>query len=762
MPTHTHATRLLILIPLSVGGACDRQPASSEPVEPALPSQERPTPPRGGGEPLTAQVLERALDGQASDEEAERFLEGLRQRAPNAGPWHEDLFVATSPDGFTIDLSQARRIATAAAVPGVVRAPDGRLRLLFVDGDLGRAESVLRQHDPWMRDHGLIGFGAIDQLVSEDEGQTWQREPAFKVTGQVRGMVVDPEVHLLPDGRWRLYEIGTPIPDLLKPDSWADGVDHQVFSATSTDLVSWTMEGLVVTGPNADPAVFCDGQDCVMVSTGLDISRSTDGGRTFTFLGDFRVPGFAPAFLELPDRRVRLFYNSKDRGGPLRSMISADRGRTWEHEPGDRVPAYQLEAPAFLARPEGGWWVFYHYWQEGFSGDSWDAGYLATGLAQELGGSGPDGDGPGGRGEPPPDGAHSAADPAGSLERLVLGTALDADRAWASHHLELRSNGDGPWSTDIVLARSSDPLRFEAAPAAVVERAGQPELVRAPGGELLLFCVSGAIEEAASSLAAGWGWEGMLGMPGYGVLQLYASRDGGATWSRDRALTIDGLEPGMVRDPAVVALPAGGFRLYLVHLTIPELVERDAFDPSNRYRVITATSTDLRHWRLEGEAAQGPAAGPTVHCARDGACRLVYFGMEGGLSSDGGLSFALTGPGPDKGFGPELVALPGQRLRLYYNGVAEGAPLLSQLSDDGGATWAPEPGQRAAPGLAAPSVIPTPEGGWLMAAQRPRAERTEQGGPSRDGPGGPPREGSRGSGPSRDGSGGAPPPPPSK
>lgn len=279
-----------------------------------------------------------------------------------------------------------------------------------------------------------------------------------------------------------------------------------------------------------------------------------------------------------------------------------------------------------------------------------------------------------------------------------------------------------------MLGHSAHGLRFEAAPVPAVERAGQPELVRGSGGELLLFCISGALEDGQSSLAAGWGWEGMLGMPGYGVLQLYVSRDGGATWTRDRGLTLEGLEPGMVRDPEVVSLPDGSFRLYLIHLDIGELLERDSQDVGKPHRLITATSTDLRHWRVEGEAVRGPSADATVLCT-GAACRMLCLGLDGGTSTDGGRTFTLDGAGPDKGFGPELTALPDGRLRLFYNGRAEGAPLLSQISADGGVSWAREPGTRAAMGLSAVSVLPTPGGAWLMAAQRTRADRPEQGGP---------------------------------
>jgi hypothetical protein len=331
--------------------------------------------------PELATTLGRVLDRTATDEDLAAWEALLQSRGPNAGPHHEDIFRGVSPDGFEIDLSGAVRLREHAAVPDAVRGPDGAVRLFFVEGDFARGRAVARDRSPFLASHGLVGYGAIDQLVSRD-GLAFQTELAFGVKDLVQGMVVDPVVHRLPDGRWRLYYIGLSVEQLTARDAWADGRDHHVYSAMSTDLLRFDQEGLVVDGPNADPAVWCDDGAgatdpgwCLMVSTGLDRSTSTDGGRTFSFHGEMGVPGFAPAFLELPDGRLRLFYNAKESGGPLRSMVSEDRGRSWRPEPGDRVAAYTLEAPSFLARPEGGWWVYYHYWRDGLSGDSWVNGY---------------------------------------------------------------------------------------------------------------------------------------------------------------------------------------------------------------------------------------------------------------------------------------------------------------------------------------------------------------------------------------------------
>jgi hypothetical protein len=281
--------------------------------------------------------------------------------------------VAVSPDGLEIDPSTSRLIRKSAAVAEAVRGDDGKVYLLFGEGDIDRGRQIVRGGDEWFRRHGLIGYGALALLVSED-GLHFEEATDFGVDGLVRGMVVDPEILRLPDGGWRLYYIGVPIPELLGPEAWKDGTPHSLFFAESADLVHWRQIGEAVRGPFADPTVWCrtDGA-CDLFSTGLDRGRSTDGGRSFTFDGPHGVPGFAPELLPLGPDAARLYYNSKERGGPLRSLITRDAGQSWHFER-NLVEPYRVEAVSMLPRPEGGFLVYYHYWKEGYSGDSWDEG----------------------------------------------------------------------------------------------------------------------------------------------------------------------------------------------------------------------------------------------------------------------------------------------------------------------------------------------------------------------------------------------------
>jgi len=379
-----------ILFGLALFAACSGESSTSEaPPKPV---------------PYDGALFRRIFEGTGTDEDLRRWEQILEQRAPHAGPQHEDLFRAWTPDGLDFRLEDAVRLREHAAVPDVVRGPDGKVRLVYVEGDLARGRAIYRDRSVWPRYHGLIGFGAIDALVSED-GVSFTQELRFVVEGITPGMAVDPVVTPRTEGGWRLYYVGVGIDHLVQDGAWADGADHVVYSATSTDLLRWMHEGTAVVGPNADPAVWCDGAWCLMVSTGLDRSVLTDGGKRFEFQGSFGADGFAPAFLELPDGRLRLYYNAKEQGGPLRSMISTDRGRTWTSEPGDRVAPYLLEAPSFLPREEGGWWVYYHYWRDGLSGDSWREGFAFNPDAPRRG--------PGGKPVPPPPGSGRGPTPGG-------------------------------------------------------------------------------------------------------------------------------------------------------------------------------------------------------------------------------------------------------------------------------------------------------------------------------------------------------------
>lgn len=316
-------------------------------------------------------ALEAVLAGTADACELAVYGDVLAGKPDGPGPWLQDLWHVHVDDTWIIDTTAATRLRTRAAVPEAHRGDDGRLYLFFVDGDLERGLDLARSGSSWFQTHGLSGYGALRLLVSDD-GASFTEEEGFAVEGLVQGLVVDPDVVDLPDGRHRMVYVATPISDLSPEGAWDKEGPHVAWSAVSDDLVHWVQEGPVADGPNADPTAWCvDDTTCLLVSTGLERWDSTDGGATFTAAGDWMAAGFAAEFHALGDGRVRLLYNSRTQGAALLSLLSPDDGRTWTYETGERAPAWTLEAPSITASPQGGFDVWYHYWQDGWSGDSW-------------------------------------------------------------------------------------------------------------------------------------------------------------------------------------------------------------------------------------------------------------------------------------------------------------------------------------------------------------------------------------------------------
>lgn len=307
------------------------------------------------------------------------YLDFLDVHAEGAGPWHEDIFVDHTDDARTFDVTDASRQFTEAAVPDVIRGPDDVYYMYFVEGSIELAKEVASSGSDWMRTHGLLGYGAINMATSTD-GVNFSKDAAFVIEGITQGMVVDPEVHALPDGTFRLYYIGTPVEDVVLPEAWQDDAPHTLYYAESDDLVHWTQVGVAAEGPNADPSVMCINEtDCFLASTGLDWGHSTDGGATFDFEEMDNPAGFAPKFLRLADGAWKMFFNSAAHGGPIDVWLSRDDGETWTPD-GVAIDPWTVEALSFWQDPAGGWFVYYHYWQDGYSGDSWGDADEDSGL----------------------------------------------------------------------------------------------------------------------------------------------------------------------------------------------------------------------------------------------------------------------------------------------------------------------------------------------------------------------------------------------
>jgi hypothetical protein len=308
----------------------------------------------------TAPSLLAVAHGRANNCEKDLFLRVIMERGRRVGPWIEEIWVAPATEDLQVDLDQASLVHSSGAVPEVI-LHEGRYWLFYGDGDLGRAFELASVGSDRFLTRGLPGFGALGLLVSDD-GVSFEPVPEFAIDDLVVGMVVDPDLIQLPDGRFRLYYVGLPVELLTDADAWNDDAQHDVYYAESSDLIHWKQIGIAVHGPIADPSVYCiTAERCRMFSTGLDHSHSTDGGRSFVFDGETRISAFAPEFV-VTGGALHQVYNAMEHGGPLHSRRTTDDGKGWS-EAREIVSAYQAEAPSFARAPSGeGWLMYYHYY----------------------------------------------------------------------------------------------------------------------------------------------------------------------------------------------------------------------------------------------------------------------------------------------------------------------------------------------------------------------------------------------------------------
>lgn len=308
-------------------------------------------------------VLDDVMIGEADACQVEVFVGILTGLPETLGPWWEELHVTPLPDPDNFDLSGDLVVRRYAGVPELVYGDDGRYYLYFVEGDLERGKSLAAEGSDWFLTHGLIGFGAMDALVSDDM-VNWEPLEEFGIADMGLGMAVDPAVIRAADGTWRMYYIGLTVAEMNRP--WGSEEIHEAYVAHSDDLIHWTQIGPAVEGPYSDPSVTCaDDQNCIMASTGIGWARSTDGGLTFVYGEEGDPYGYAPEFLEMPDGELRMYYNSKDLGGEFYMIASDDQGETWDAKPTSILPPCTFEGPAFADTPTGeGYEMAWSYYLE--------------------------------------------------------------------------------------------------------------------------------------------------------------------------------------------------------------------------------------------------------------------------------------------------------------------------------------------------------------------------------------------------------------
>lgn len=209
---------------------------------------------------------------------------------------------ATSKDGLEFTAEAGARLGDGAGMPRVMQLEDGRLRLYFIDG------------------------GGVGSAISSD-GLTFTKEAGKRILApagvkDISGISTPVK---LKDGKWHVY-----FSDLPRP---GDGVKpHYIYSATSSDLMNWTLDdgyriggGKVATsGEHPDVRLADDGTLVLYYfindTKKLVTSTSTDG---LTF-SDYKETGLDcndPNLVKLDARNYRIYCGDFDNeiGGYVKS-----------------------------------------------------------------------------------------------------------------------------------------------------------------------------------------------------------------------------------------------------------------------------------------------------------------------------------------------------------------------------------------------------------------------------------------------------------
>jgi len=216
---------------------------------------------------------------------------------------------AISPDGLALTMEAGIRSSNPCGAPRALRLDDGRVRVFCSTPATG-----------------------IQSYISSDEGLTLTLESPVLVPNAATGItfVFGEAVVRTSDGGWRMYftEGGPPGPTTQ---------NYGMFSATSRDLLTWTVEagvrlgpGSAVAGTISHPSAIVNADGSVSVfywkpggAVGIYSATSADGV-TFTSetLTGVSV-GFDPDVVPLPGGGYRMYVNrGDDVGGTIYSARS--------------------------------------------------------------------------------------------------------------------------------------------------------------------------------------------------------------------------------------------------------------------------------------------------------------------------------------------------------------------------------------------------------------------------------------------------------
>ncbi|MBN1421346.1 MAG: exo-alpha-sialidase [Planctomycetes bacterium] len=155
-----------------------------------------------------------------------------------------------------------------------------------------------------------------------------------------------------------------------------------------------------------------------------------------------------------------------------------------------------------------------------------------------------------------------------------------------------QGRGYGPWNNDLVIATSTDGLRFTLQ-GTFVERGGVPSIAEGERGRLI----------------AAFQWFPLDDRERFDKIAVRTSDDGGKTWTDPQTIEIAGMPETLHRafDPTIVALEGGRWRLYFSS-------ERAGQLRGNR-AIFSAVSDDGIRYTFEEGMRFGFDRGETYDCA---------------------------------------------------------------------------------------------------------------------------------------------------
>jgi hypothetical protein len=181
--------------------------------------------------------------------------EGENQEHPpeGSGPYYHQIYSAASSDGinWTVDNTL---LFDHASVPGAVYFND-KLHVYFVNAE--------------NREHEKLSVG-----VSEDRGETFTVHDV-QISGSNSPYPVDPNP-IIDDNQIRLTYLG----------NFNQGETNEIVTATSSDGINFTEDGVIFTGDVYDPDLFYDevgGQWVLFLNPGAGLVKATASSATASF-----------------------------------------------------------------------------------------------------------------------------------------------------------------------------------------------------------------------------------------------------------------------------------------------------------------------------------------------------------------------------------------------------------------------------------------------------------------------------------------------